>query len=131
MTTQPQLASKTAVTWLSLLDAVLIIIFAMIGISSHDGALDIASVARVAIPFLVPYLALSLALKPRRFIHNVFPVGIGLWIATVILGPVLRAALFQDSSALAFILVTAGVLALFLIGRRIISTLVTRKQRSA
>lgn len=131
MTTQPQLASKTTVTWLLLLDAALIVIFAMIGISSHDGALDAASVARVAIPFLVPYFVLSLALKPRRFIHNIFPIGIVLWIATVILGPVLRAALFQDTSALAFVLVTAGVLALFLIGRRIISTLITRKQRNA
>lgn len=112
------------------IDAVLIVIFAMIGISSHDGSLDPAGIARVAVPFLIPYLILAGGIKPTRFIHNIFPMGVILWLCTVIFGPILRAALFNDTSALPFILVTAGVLALFLIGRRIISTLVIRRKQT-
>lgn len=119
------------VTLLLVVDAALITVFAMIGIASHDGALDFMSIARVAIPFLVPYLLLAATIRPRRLIHNVFPVGIALWLVTVILGPVLRALFFGDTSAMAFVLVTAGVLAVLLLGRRSISTLVTRRRQSA
>ena len=111
-------------------DAILIIVFAIIGISSHDGSLDPASVARVAVPFLIPYLILAAGIKPSRLIHNIFPMGVILWLSTVVFGPILRAALFNDTSALPFISVTAGVLALLLIGRRIISTLVTRRKQT-
>lgn len=114
-----------------IIDAVLMVIFAIIGVSSHDGDLGLANVARVAIPFMLPYLLLALAIKPAKLVHNIFPAGIALWILTVILGLVLRAVIFEDTSALAFILVTAGVLGVFLLGRRSISTLVTRERKTA
>lgn len=113
------------------IDAVLIIAFAALGIASHDGDLDPLSVTRVAVPFLLPYLLLAGTIKPTRLIHNIFPVGIALWLITVVLGPVLRAVLFDDTSAVPFVLVTAGVLAVFLLGRRSISTLVTQRRQSA
>lgn len=113
------------------IDAALITIFAGLGIASHNGSLDPMSIARVALPFLLPYLLLAATIKPTRLIHNIFPAGVGLWLVTVVLGPILRAALFDDTSAVAFMLVTAGVLALFLLGRRSISTLITRRHRSA
>lgn len=114
-----------------IIDGSLIVIFAVIGVSSHDGDLSVANIARVAIPFLLPYLLLAVAIKPTRLIHNIFPTGIALWLITVVLGPILRAVMFDDTSALAFILVTAGVLGVFLIGRRSISTLVTRRRKTA
>lgn len=113
------------------IDAVLITIFAIFGIASHDGQLSFTGIARVAIPFVIPYIVLASVIKPTRLIHNIFPVGIGLWVVTVILGVVLRAAIFNDTSATAFILVTTGVLAIFLLGRRIISTLVTKRRQTA
>lgn len=131
MTSEPLKATKSTVAILLIVDAMLIVVFAMIGISSHEGALDLSSIARVAIPFLIPYLLLAGGIKPTRLIHNIFPMGVILWLSTVVLGPILRAALFGDTSALPFILVTAGVLAVFLIGRRIISTLVSRRNRTA
>lgn len=130
MSSEPAPATKTTVTWMLVIDAGLIVVFAMLGIASHDGALDILSIARVAIPSLVPYLLLAALIQPRRLIHNVFPAGIALWLVTVVVGPVLRAVLFGDTSALPFILVTAGVLAVFLLGRRSISTLVTRRRQT-
>lgn len=129
--TSPPAASTSTVAIMLLIDAVLIVIFAIIGVSSHDGDLGILNIARVAIPFMLPYLLLAVAIKPGQLIHNVFPTGIALWLITVILGPVLRAIMFGDSSAMAFILVTAGVLGVFLLGRRIISTLVNRRQKNA
>lgn len=113
------------------LDAVLIIIFAAFGIASHDGSLDMLSIARVAVPFLLPYLLLAATIKPTRLIHNVFPVGVALWLVTVVLGPVFRAVFFGDTSAMAFILVTAGVLGVFLLGRRSISNVITRRHQNA
>ena len=113
------------------IDTILITLFAIAGIASHDGNLDILSIGRVAIPFFLPYLALTVLIKPARLIQNIFPVGVALWLATVVLGPILRALLFGDTSALPFILVTAGVLAVLLLGRRSISTLVTRRRQRA
>lgn len=131
MIPQPPRATPLVVTLLLVVDAILITVFAMIGIASHNGDLDFVSIARVAVPFLVPYLLFAATIRPTRLIHNVFPAGIALWLVTVILGPVLRALLFGDTSAMAFVLVTAGVLAVFLLGRRSISTLVTRRRQSA
>lgn len=114
-----------------IIDAVLIIVFAIIGVSSHDGNFGILNIARVAIPFLVPYLVLAVVIQPRRLIHNIFPAGIALWVSTVVLGPILRAVLFGDTSAMAFIVVATCVLGVFLIGRRSISTLVTHRRKTA
>ncbi|HIY86012.1 MAG TPA: DUF3054 domain-containing protein [Candidatus Yaniella excrementavium] len=127
----PPVASKSAIVMLLCIDAVLIVIFAIIGVSSHDGDLNFLNIARVALPFTLPYLVLSAIIKPGRLIHNVFPAGIALWLITVVLGLILRAILFDDSSALAFILVTTGVLGVFLLGRRSISTLVNRQGKNA
>lgn len=124
-------ASRCIVAWMLVIDTILIILFAIAGIASHDGNLDLLSIGRVAIPFLLPYLALAALIKPTRLIHNIFPVGVALWLATVVLGPILRALLFGDTSALPFILVTAGVLAVLLLGRRSISTRVTRRRQRA
>lgn len=134
MSTEPKLpplaATPSTVFFMLAIDAILIIIFACIGILSHEGDLGLASIARVAIPFLLPYLVLAATIKPTRLIYNIFPAGVALWLLTLILGPILRIVLFQDTSAPAFILVTAGVLAIFLLGRRSISTLVTRARKT-
>lgn len=131
MTPEPLHAPKPIVAFLLVIDSLLIVIFAVFGIASHSGSLEVASIARVAIPFLLPYLLLAMTIKPTKLIHNVFPIGVVLWISTVVVGPILRAAIFNDTSALPFILVSAGVLALFLLGRRGISTLVARRNQNA
>lgn len=131
MTPHTTSASPGTVAWALAIDCALITVFAALGIASHNGDLGVLSIARVAVPFLLPYLVLVLLFKPGRYIHNIFSVGVALWLATVILGPILRAVFFGDTSALPFILVTTGVLGLFLLGRRSISTLVTRKRQRA
>src|SRR5690625_1565801 len=131
MITEPTPASRTTVLWMLVIDAALIILFAVFGIASHDGSLDPLSITRVAVPFLLPYLVLAATITPTKLIHNIFPVGIALWLITVILGPIFRAAFFDDTSALPFVLVSAGVLAVFLLGRRSISTLITRRRQKA
>ena len=131
MSPEPKPASTSHVISMLIIDALLIVIFAIIGVASHDGNLGMSNIARVAIPFLVPYLILAASIKPTKLIHNIFPAGIALWLITVVLGPILRAMLFDDTSALAFILVAAGVLAVFILGRRSISTLLTRQRQTA
>src|SRR5699024_12797687 len=100
------------------------------GVSAHEGDRGPANIARVAVPFLRPYLSRAATIKPTRLIHNICPAGVPLWVLTLILGPILRIVLFQDTSAPAFILVTAAVLGIFLLGRRSISTLVTRARKT-
>lgn len=131
MNSDPTPASRSTVAWLLVIDSVMIILFAILGIASHDGDLDLLSIGRVALPFLLPYLVLAILIKPTRLIHNIFPTGVALWLATVVMGPVFRALFFGDTSALPFVLVTAGVLAVFLLGRRSISTLVTQRPQRA
>lgn len=129
--TSPPASSTTTVTSMLVLDAILITIFAVIGVSSHDGDLGALNILRVAIPFLVPYILLAATIKPSWLIHNIFPAGIALWLVTVVIGPILRAVLFGDTSAAAFIFVSAGALAVLLLGRRSISNLVTRRRKTA
>lgn len=130
MSTEQPVASRATVTTMLAIDTVLIVIFAMIGVASHDGGLHVANIARVAIPFILPYLVLAILLKPRALIHNIFPTGAALWLLTVGLGPVLRSVFFNDTSAVPFILVSAGVLGVLLLGRRIVTTLIARRRQS-
>lgn len=135
MSTEPKIpplaATPSTVFFMLLIDAILIVIFAIIGLTSHSGDVGPVTIARVAFPFLLPYLVLAAAIKPTRLIHNIFPAGLALWALTLVFGPILRIVLFHDTSAPTFILVTAVVLGVFLLGRRSISSLVSRKRKTA
>lgn len=119
-------ASTKLVILLLATDAVLIVAFSLFGIAAHDRDFGITNIGRVAIPFLIAYLVPSALINPKRLIHNIFPVGVGLWLITIVVGPVLRAVFFGDTSAPAFLIVAAVTLAVFLLGRRLISKLITR-----
>jgi hypothetical protein len=111
-------------------DAVLVVIFAAIGRRSHAEGVDVAGVWQTAWPFLAGLLlGWLLAFGWRRPVR-VWPTGVVIWVATLAGGMVLRAASGQGVQ-LAFVLVAAAVLALFLIGWRAIAVLVLRARRRA
>jgi len=107
------------------LDAVLVVVFAFIGRSSHAEALDPVGLWGTAWPFLVGAAVGWLASRAWRRPLAVWPTGVVVWAATVIVGMLLRAASGQGT-AVAFIIVATLTLGLFLVGWRAIALLVLR-----
>lgn len=114
-------------------DLVLVIVFAAIGRATHDG--DVlgpfgSGLATTAWPFLVALLVGWLVTRAWRGPLAIVRTGLPVWAVTVILGMVLR-ALSGQGVAVAFVVVAAITLALFLLGWRAIARLATRGRRAA
>ncbi|WP_141808198.1 DUF3054 domain-containing protein [Nocardia bhagyanarayanae] len=103
-------------------DAVLVILFCVIGRRSHDEAV-IAGLLKTLWPFAIGLaigwvLALAVAGRAGRFDGTVlWPTGILVWLSTLIGGMVLR-AISGQGTAVSFVLVAGTVLAFFLLGWR-------------
>jgi hypothetical protein len=104
-------------------DALLIIVFAALGRRTHESGMDPAGILWTALPFLIAWAAATLA--THRGWALLWPSGVVVWLVTVIGGLLLR-VLFGDTAAFSFQLVTAGVLGVFLLGRRLVTTLLLR-----
>ncbi|HEY6686973.1 MAG TPA: DUF3054 domain-containing protein, partial [Propionibacteriaceae bacterium] len=97
-------------------DVICILIFAILGRSSHQETTDLLGVARTAWPFLAGCLAGTLIGRTWR--HPIsLKSGVAVWLGTVIGGMVLR-MLSGAGVQVSFIVVASCVLALFLIGWR-------------
>lgn len=111
-------------------DAVLVVLFSVLGTLSHNGALTLVNLARVAWPFLAGLVLAHLVLRAwrvepwRLWPHGVFIVAI-----TVVTAMLLR-TLTGAGTALPFVLVSFAVNALFLLGWRVIAGLVTRRKQA-
>ncbi len=112
-------------------DALLVLLFSFLGTLSHNGALTLANLARVAWPFLVGLVLAHLVLRAwrvepwRLWPHGVFIVAI-----TVVAAMLIR-TLVGDGTALPFVLVAFAVNALFLVGWRAIAGIVARRKRAS
>ncbi len=113
-------------------DVVLVIVFAAIGRATHDG--DVlgpfgSGLATTAWPFVAALLLGWLVARawhaPLAIVRTALPV----WAVTVVLGMLLRAVSGQGV-AVAFVIVAAITLALFLLGWRGVAQLVTRARRA-
>lgn len=100
-----------------MVDFLLVILFVLIGLKSHQQALT--DLPQTALPFILALLAGHLgvwAVGSRRQLP--LPLeGLMLWVTTLVMGLGLRLS-FGETAALAFALVTAGVLLIFLVGWR-------------
>lgn len=106
------------------IDVVLVIVFAMIGRASHgESALD--GLLITAWPFLAGLVAGWLITLAWRAPSAPLRTGLGVWAVTVGGGMLLRAASGQGT-AVAFIIVAAVTLLVFLVGWRVIAGLVAR-----
>ena len=107
------------------LDAVLVVVFAVIGRSSHAEGLDAAGVWGTAWPFLAGLAIGWVVARAWRHPSAPWPTGVIVWAATVIVGMLLRIASGQGVQV-AFVIVAAVTLAILLIGWRGVAALVTR-----
>jgi len=109
------------------IDAVLVLVFALIGRASHGEGL--LGVLTTWWPFLgglaIGWLVLRAWRSPRRIVWT----GIGVWLCTVAGGMLLRLASGQGVQP-TFIVVATIVLGLFLLGWRAIALLATRLRRT-
>lgn len=97
-------------------DVVCVLVFAIVGRSSHGEGTDLLGVALTAWPFLVGTLAGELLGRVWRRPAAV-PSGVWVWLATVAVGMLLRSAT-GAGVAWTFVLVATVVLGAFLVGWR-------------
>ncbi|WP_053203674.1 DUF3054 domain-containing protein [Jiangella muralis] len=99
-------------------DAVLVLVFVLIGRRTHDDPLSLAGLARTAWPFAAG-LAVGWAVTLlRRRPPVALVTGVTVWLATVVVGMLLRAASGHGTAA-SFVVVATVVLGAFLVGWRV------------
>ena len=118
--------SRQSIVTAGVLDAALVLLFAAIGRLSHGETL--AGLGVTAWPFLGGLIIGWLLLRAWRHPLSVVWTGLGIWIATVASGLLLRLAGGQGVQ-LSFAIVTTIVLGVFLLGWRAIAALVRRTSR--
>ena len=124
---RPGLAGRTVLVAL-LADVACVVIFAAIGRSAHDETAGLPGVGSTAWPFLAGCLLGWLAARAWRAPLAMMPTGVAVWLSTVAAGMLLR-ALTGQGTAVTFIVVAAIVLALFMVGWRLLVAARTRVLR--
>ncbi len=110
-------------------DVICILVFAIVGRTSHAESSDLLGVLHTAWPFLAGYLAgLALSRGWRSPLSQ--PVALTLWLATVAGGMLLR-LVTGAGVALSFVVVTTVVLGIMLLGWRGAVSLVQRARSRA
>jgi Protein of unknown function (DUF3054) len=108
-----------------LADVCCVLIFVVIGRANHHAGDAPAGVVSTSWPFLAGLATGELATRAWRQPFALVPTGIGVWLATVAIGQVLR-MLAGQGTAPAFIVVSLLFLGLFLLGWRLIARLAVR-----
>ena len=108
-------------------DLALVVVFVMIGRASHAEPLDMEGIQRTALPFLAGTLMAWIGFLLKRHSGLTLVNGVFVWAMTVVLGILFR-LLLGDTAEFSFVLVTAAVLAAFLIGWRAVVWLVRRNR---
>lgn len=102
--------------WLGI-DVVAVLIFCALGRRSHDEGVDVSGLAATAWPFLSGTVLGWLLSRGWRRPTALAPTGVVVWISTVLVGMVLRAAT-STGVAWPFVVVASTVTAVFLLGWR-------------
>jgi Protein of unknown function (DUF3054) len=102
------------------LDLCCVAAFVVIGRASHAEGETLAGLARTSWPFLAGLAAGWLATRAWRRPGALVRSGVGVWLATVALGMVLRVVSGQGI-AVAFVFVALAFLGLFMLGWRLLA----------
>jgi hypothetical protein len=108
-----------------LLDVCCVLIFVIIGRASHTKGETLAGIASTSWPFLAGLAAGWAGARGWKRPLVLRPVGLTVWLVTVVLGMVLRVTSGQGTAA-AFIIVALAFLGLFMLGWRLIARLAAR-----
>ena len=100
-----------------LLDVCCVLAFVVIGRASHGEAASIAGLARTLWPFLAGLAAGLTVTRAWRRPAAIVPTGVGVWLATVVIGMLLRVVSGQGTT-FAFTLVALAFLGALMLGWR-------------
>ena len=106
-------------------DAVCVIVFCTIGRRSHAEGLTVAGIAQTAWPFLAGTGVGWLLIGGWRRPFTVIPVGVVVWVCTVVVGMVLRKETSAGVSA-SFVVVASVSTGVLLLGWRAAAALFRR-----
>jgi hypothetical protein len=116
------------------IDVILVIVFASLGRSSHDEALDLVGLAGTAWPFLggltIGWFLTAWLRRDKFDAYAAVPTGLVLWVSALVGGMLLR-ALTGQGTATAFVIVATLFLGAVLVGWRIIAQVIIRRRVSA
>jgi hypothetical protein len=101
-----------------LADVFCVLVFVVIGRASHQAGEGIAALAGTAWPFLAGLAIGEVATRAWRRPAALLPTGVGVWLATVGAGQLLR-VISGPGTDVAFVIVSAAFLGLFLLGWRL------------
>jgi hypothetical protein len=108
-------------------DAVCVIVFCTIGRRSHAEGLTVAGIAQTAWPFLAGTGVGWLLIGGWRRPFTVIPVGVVVWVCTVVVGMVLRKMTSAGVST-SFVVVASVSTAVLLLGWRAAAALFRRRR---
>ncbi|MCO1340074.1 hypothetical protein BJH93_14440 [Kocuria polaris] len=108
-------------------DAALIVVFAVLGRQSHEHGLTLAGIGGTAAPFLLALLAMASMTRYPETYNRFWPQGIMTWLGVVAFGLALR-VIFGATAATPFVVVTVITLGVFLLGRRAVTRLISRRR---
>lgn len=107
-------------------DIVGVVVFCALGRRSHAEGLTLAGIAQTAWPFLSGTLAGWVISRGWRAPTAIAPTGVTVWLATVVVGMLLRKASSQGVAA-SFIIVASVVTAVLLLGWRVVAAVVRKR----
>jgi len=112
------------------IDLVLVFVFATIGRASHAEALTFDGILRTALPFVAAALLAWIMIVLRRWNLPWLKQGAFVWAVTLVAGMFFR-TMVGDGVQVAFVVVAALFLALFLIGWRGLAHLLGGRRQQA
>lgn len=109
-------------------DVVLVMLFALSGRGSHSESITAAGVFQTAWPFLAALAGGWLICRTWQAPVRIWPQGVCLWLITLAGGMALR-IVSGSTAALPFVVVATLVLAVSLLGHRLIAGFVLRRKQ--
>jgi hypothetical protein len=113
--------------WLAA-DLAAIVLFAASGRSTHEHGLTVTGIAGTAAPFAIACLGAWVVLRAWRSPLRIWPTAVGVWLATVVGGLLLR-YLAGGGVAASFQVVTLAVLGILLLVPRLVAAVLARRRR--
>ncbi|WP_103563867.1 DUF3054 domain-containing protein [Actinomadura rubteroloni] len=110
-----------------LVDGLCVVVFVVLGRRTHEGLGGLGGVLHTAWPFLVGLVVGWLVSRAWVRPFSLVPVGVVLWVSTVVVGMILRRVSGQGT-AFAFVVVAFIFLGVTLLGWRGIGSLVLRRR---
>ena len=102
------------------IDVAAVLVFVAIGRRSHEEAASVAGLLATAAPFLIGAVASWALLAVARPGGSLVP-ALSVWAVTVLVGVLLRRFAFGEGAPASFVVVTALVLALLMVGGRLLA----------